>query len=64
VMTTMIFAPAGLVIYWLVSNVWGIGQQYLTSYLLGPAKGPGARTGGSKPRDIIVPQTSDRRLKQ
>ena len=23
-------------IYWLVSNVWGIGQQYLTNYLIGP----------------------------
>jgi membrane protein insertase Oxa1/YidC/SpoIIIJ len=23
-------------LYWLVSNVWGIGQQYLTNYLIGP----------------------------
>jgi YidC/Oxa1 family membrane protein insertase len=63
VTATMMFAPAGLVIYWLVSNVWGIGQQYVTSYLIGPAKGSGAKPGASKPRDIIVPQTSDRRLK-
>ena len=28
-------------IYWLVSNVWGIGQQYLTNYLIGP---PNIRT--------------------
>ena len=28
---TMLFAPAGLVIYWLVSNVWAIGQQYFTN---------------------------------
>jgi len=63
VMTTMMFAPAGLVIYWLVSNVWGIGQQYVTGYLIGPAKGPGGKSGGSKPRDIIVPQAADRRLK-
>ena len=44
---TMLFAPAGLVIYWLVSNVWGIGQQYLTPYLIGPSKGAGreARRG-------------------
>jgi YidC/Oxa1 family membrane protein insertase len=34
----MLYAPSGLVIYWLVSNVWGIGQQYLTNYLIGPAK--------------------------
>jgi YidC/Oxa1 family membrane protein insertase len=61
---TMLFAPAGLVIYWLVSNVWGIGQQYLTSYLIGPMKGPGSKPGGQKPRDIIVPPAPDRRFKQ
>ena len=63
VTTTMIFAPAGLVIYWLVSNVWGIGQQYLTSYLIGQKKGTGAKPGGTKPHDIIVPPTSERRQK-
>ena len=26
----------GALLYWLVSNVWGIGQQYLTNYLIGP----------------------------
>jgi YidC/Oxa1 family membrane protein insertase len=31
-----LWAPAGIAIYWLISNVWGIGQQYLTSYLIGP----------------------------
>ena len=31
--------PSGLVIYWTVSNIWGIGQQYFTNYLIGsPAK--------------------------
>ncbi|MFA5908950.1 MAG: membrane protein insertase YidC [Vicinamibacterales bacterium] len=31
--------PSGLVIYWLVSTVWTIGQQYATNYLIGaPAK--------------------------
>jgi YidC/Oxa1 family membrane protein insertase len=38
VTVTMLFAPAGLVIYWLVSNVWAIGQQYFTNYLIGPPK--------------------------
>ena len=33
-----LWAPAGLAVYWFVSNVWGIGQQYLTNYLIGPAK--------------------------
>ena len=31
-----LWAPAGVAIYWLVSNVWAIGQQYLTNYLIGP----------------------------
>jgi len=37
-----LWAPSGLVIYWLVSNLWTIGQQYLTNRLLGgpPSKGP------------------------
>jgi YidC/Oxa1 family membrane protein insertase len=33
-----LWAPAGLAIYWFVSNMWGIGQQYLTNYLIGPPK--------------------------
>ena len=36
-----LWAPAGVAIYWLISNVWGIGQQYLTTYLIGP---PNVRT--------------------
>jgi YidC/Oxa1 family membrane protein insertase len=39
---TMLFAPAGLVIYWLVSNVWTIGQQYFTNSMLGPPRMAGA----------------------
>ncbi len=31
--------PSGLVIYWLVSTTWTIGQQYTTNYLIGaPAR--------------------------
>ncbi len=29
---------SGLVIYWTVSNVWGIGQQMITNRLIGPAQ--------------------------
>jgi YidC/Oxa1 family membrane protein insertase len=38
VMFTFFFlwAPAGLAIYYAVSNIWGIGQQYLTNYMIGP----------------------------
>jgi YidC/Oxa1 family membrane protein insertase len=43
VMFTFFFlwAPAGLAIYYAVSNIWGIGQQYLTNYMIGP---PNIRT--------------------
>jgi YidC/Oxa1 family membrane protein insertase len=38
VMFTFMFlwAPSGLVIYWFVSNLWAIGQQYVTNRLIGP----------------------------
>jgi YidC/Oxa1 family membrane protein insertase len=38
VMFTFMFlwAPSGLVLYWLVSNLWAIGQQYVTNRLIGP----------------------------
>jgi YidC/Oxa1 family membrane protein insertase len=29
-----LWAPAGLVIYWLMSNIMTIGQQYLTNHLI------------------------------
>lgn len=38
--------PSGLVIYWTVSNVWGIGQQYFTNYLIG---GPSKPVVATKP---------------
>jgi YidC/Oxa1 family membrane protein insertase len=31
-----LWAPAGLAIYYGVTNHWGIGQQYLTNRLIGP----------------------------
>ena len=36
-----LWTSAGALLYWLVSNAWGIGQQYLTNYLIGP---PAVRT--------------------
>jgi YidC/Oxa1 family membrane protein insertase len=32
----MSFSPSGVVLYWFVSNVWAIGQQYFTNWLIGP----------------------------
>ncbi len=67
---TMLFAPAGLVIYWLVSNVWGIGQQYFTNWMIGPPRVTGSKAGkdlkGPKepPKDIVVPPVPERRGKK
>jgi YidC/Oxa1 family membrane protein insertase len=38
IMFTFMFlwAPSGLVLYWLVSNIWTIGQQYITNRIIGP----------------------------
>jgi YidC/Oxa1 family membrane protein insertase len=39
VMTAMfLWAASGLVIYWTVSNIWGIAQQMITNRLIGPAQ--------------------------
>jgi YidC/Oxa1 family membrane protein insertase len=36
-MTVMLaWLPAGALIYYVVTNIWMIGQQYLTNYLIGP----------------------------
>ena len=37
---TFLAFPAGLVIYWLVSNLLAIGQQLVTNRLLGPPPQP------------------------
>jgi YidC/Oxa1 family membrane protein insertase len=38
-----LWAPSGLVIFWFLSNVLGIGQQYLTNRIAGPPKPAMAR---------------------
>ncbi len=45
VMFTAMFmtAPSGLVLYWFTSNLWAIGQQYFTNWLIGPAKPAGVK---------------------
>ncbi|HEX6975235.1 MAG TPA: membrane protein insertase YidC, partial [Vicinamibacterales bacterium] len=37
-MSFFLWAPSGLVLYWLVSNVWAIGQLAFTNRLIGPMK--------------------------
>lgn len=42
--------PSGLVIYWLVSNTWAIGQQYFTNYLIGTPQAHNVRAGEKRPK--------------
>ena len=39
--------PSGVALYWLINNVFAIGQQYTTNYLIGPPKIRAAVTGGT-----------------
>ena len=36
----MAFSPSGVVLYWTVSQLWAIGQQYITNRLIGPPAVP------------------------
>jgi YidC/Oxa1 family membrane protein insertase len=48
-MVFFLWMPSGLVLYWLVSNVWTIGQQYVTNRLIGsPAKPVVGTTAAAK----------------
>jgi YidC/Oxa1 family membrane protein insertase len=41
----MAFSPSGVVLYWTVSQIWAIAQQYLTNRLIGPPALATARRG-------------------
>ena len=41
-------APSGLVVYWFVSNLWAIGQQYFTLWLIGPVTVPTVRPAAER----------------
>ena len=39
--------PSGVALYWLINNVFAIGQQYTTNYMIGPPKIRAAVSGGT-----------------
>jgi YidC/Oxa1 family membrane protein insertase len=48
-----LWAPSGLVLYWLTSNMMTIGQQYLTNHLIGPpAKAPGGTSSERRAKAV------------
>ena len=50
VMFSFIFltTAAGTALYWLISNMWGIGQQYFTNWLIGPPVTHAARPAAER----------------
>jgi YidC/Oxa1 family membrane protein insertase len=42
----MAFSASGVVLYWFVSQLWAIGQQYLTNWLVGPMPALAKQTSG------------------
>jgi YidC/Oxa1 family membrane protein insertase len=55
-----LWAPSGLVIYWFVSNLWAIGQQYFTNWLIGPPVVAAARPPAERRvKNVGTGRTSD-----
>jgi YidC/Oxa1 family membrane protein insertase len=46
----MLFSASGVVLYWFVSQVWAIGQQYLTNWIVGPPPTPAKLPAGAPRR--------------
>ncbi len=44
----MLLSPSGVVLYWFVSQLWAIGQQYFTNWMIGPALQPARPSAGRK----------------
>jgi YidC/Oxa1 family membrane protein insertase len=47
----MAFSASGVVLYWFVSQVWAIGQQYFTNWIVGPLPSAGKPVSGATKRD-------------
>ena len=41
-------SAAGTALYWLVSNMWAVGQQYFTNWLIGPPTTPAPRPAAER----------------
>ncbi len=41
--------PAGVLVYWITTNLWTIGQQYVVKRRIGPLRPAAATAGGSPP---------------
>jgi YidC/Oxa1 family membrane protein insertase len=41
--------PAGVLVYWITTNLWTIGQQYVVKRRIGPVQAAAATAGGAEP---------------
>ena len=41
-------SAAGTALYWLVSNIWAVGQQYFTNWMIGPPTVPAPRPAAER----------------
>jgi YidC/Oxa1 family membrane protein insertase len=46
----MAFSASGVVLYWFVSQVWAIGQQYFTNWIVGPLPAAPGKAATSGPK--------------
>jgi YidC/Oxa1 family membrane protein insertase len=47
--------PAGLLVYWITTNLWTIGQQYLIKRRIGPPPAPAEVSANGKPTRSLKP---------
>jgi YidC/Oxa1 family membrane protein insertase len=47
--------PAGLLVYWITTNLWTIGQQYLIKRRIGPPPAPAEASPNGKPTRSLKP---------
>jgi YidC/Oxa1 family membrane protein insertase len=77
--TLIISFPAGLIVYWITTNLWTVGQQYVVKRTMGPLKplqpatagAPAAvgkdqakSSGGDPPKPAATPPPPPRRKKK
>ena len=53
--------PAGLLVYWITTNLWTIVQQAIVRQRLGPLRPPGQRAGVAQRHDREAPRRRSRR---
>ena len=63
-MGMFLWAPSGLVIYWTISNIWAIGQQAITTRLIGRQQARPARAAAERRMKTVGNGRSDQAAKE